>query len=134
RRRLLGCGRRSPPATSCACSPCSCPWPRSDPCPLPAASGGSRASTVRRAASCPERAALPQLELEEAGFLARLVVQPAARAFPHTLAAEGRIDRCHHIALLSQQRTDKLAILGVGADALLRAAVTVEGDDCRARR
>src|SRR5262249_22350447 len=76
-----------------------------------------------------ERAALPQIELEQARFLGAVVVEPPGRAFADAVATEVGVDGRHDIAPLRQQRAEELAVPGVGAHALLRAAMPVQGND-----
>src|SRR4029078_2690480 len=59
----------------------------------------------------PERAALPQIELEEAGFFAVAFVETPDGAFAHTTGREVAVDRSDDIAFLRQQRAYVLTVL-----------------------
>src|SRR5262249_44466148 len=72
---------------------------------------------------------LPQVELEQAGLLAGCFLQLTCRPLADAVAVEAGVDGRHDVALPGQQRADELAALGVGADALLGAAVAVQADD-----
>ena len=81
----------------------------------------------------PQRAALPEMQLEQAHLLAGGVVLFAAGAFADALAVEVAVDGRDHVAALRQQPAQRAFTLRVGQVLVLRAAVAVQADDRRHR-
>src|SRR5262249_17851855 len=80
----------------------------------------------------PETSALPDVELEQAQFLrvSTLVEPGTSRALTNSFPVETGVNGGHDVSPFGQQWADELAALGVGADALLGAAMPVQSKDC----